>query len=352
MNQEITICGRAIGKDYPPYVVAEISANHNGCIEQAKAIIQAAVRCGADATKLQTYRPDTLTIDSKKSDFLIQEGLWAGRTLYELYEWAHTPWDWHKELFDYANANNITIFSSPFDRTAVDFLEDLNAPAYKVASFEAVDLGLIRYAASTGKPLLISTGMANFEEIEDAVQAAIDGGCKELALLHCVSGYPAPVCDYNLRTIPDLINRFGCVTGISDHTLSNVTAVTAVAQQASIIEKHFTLNRAGGGPDDSFSIEPDQMRSLVQDSKIAWEALGSVNYDRKISEAENVKFRRSLYAVRNIRAGEIFSESNVRSIRPGFGLPPKLLPMILGKKAYCDIVTGEALAHKHIAPPN
>ena len=180
MNQEITICGRAIGKDYPPYVVAEISANHNGCIEQAKAIIQAAVRCGADATKLQTYRPDTLTIDSKKSDFLIQEGLWAGRTLYELYEWAHTPWDWHKELFDYANANNITIFSSPFDRTAVDFLEDLNAPAYKVASFEAVDLGLIRYAASTGKPLLISTGMANFEEIEDAVQAAIDGGLQRI----------------------------------------------------------------------------------------------------------------------------------------------------------------------------
>ena len=352
MNQEITICGRVIGKDYSPYVVAEISANHNGCIEQAKAIIQAAARCGADAIKLQTYRPDTLTIDSKKSDFLIQEGLWAGRTLYELYECAHTPWDWHKELFDCANASNITIFSSPFDRTAVDFLEDLNAPAYKIASFEAVDLGLIGYAASTGKPLLISTGMANFEEIEEAAQAAIDGGCKELALLHCVSGYPAPACDYNLRTIPDLINRFGCVIGISDHTLSNVTAIAAVAQQASIIEKHFTLNRAGGGPDDSFSIEPDQMRSLVQDSKIAWEALGSVNYDRKTSESKNVKFRRSLYAVKNIRAGEIFSESNVRSIRPGFGLPPKLLPKILGKKANCDIITGEALAHKHIAPSN
>lgn len=350
MSPSFKISNRIVGEGMRPYVIAEMSANHNGSIEQAKCIIQAAARCGADAIKLQTYRPDTLTIDSKKSDFLIQEGLWAGRTLYELYEWAHTPWDWHKELFDCANANNITIFSSPFDRTAVDFLEDLNAPAYKIASFEAVDLGLIRYAASTGKPLLVSTGMANFEEVEEAVQAAIDGGCKELALLHCVSGYPAPACDYNLRTIPDLINRFGCVTGISDHTLSNVTAITAVAQKASIIEKHFTLNRAGGGPDDSFSIEPDQMRSLVQDSKIAWEALGSINYDRKTSESGNVKFRRSLYAVKDIRAGDVFSESNVRSIRPGFGLPVKLLPKILGAKAYCDIVTGEALAHKHIAP--
>lgn len=352
MNPSFKISNRIVGEGRRPYVIAEMSANHNGSIEQAKGIIQAAARCGADAIKLQTYRPDTLTIDSKKSDFLIQEGLWAGRTLYELYEWAHTPWDWHKELFDCANANKITIFSSPFDRTAVDFLEDLNAPAYKIASFEAVDLELIRYAASTGKPLLVSTGMANFEEIEEAVQAAIDGGCEELALLHCVSGYPAPASDYNLRTIPDLISRFGCVTGISDHTLSNVTAITAVSQKASIIEKHFTLDRAGGGPDDSFSIEPDQMRSLVQDSKIAWEALGSINYDRKTSESKNVKFRRSLYAVKNIRAGDVFSESNVRSIRPGFGLPSKFLPQILGTKAYCDIAMGEALAHKHIAPPN
>lgn len=352
MNPSFKISNRIVGEGRRPYVIAEMSANHNGSIEQAKGIIQAAARCGADAIKLQTYRPDTLTINSKKSDFLIKEGLWAGRTLYELYEWAHTPWDWHKELFDCANANKITIFSSPFDRTAVDFLEDLNAPAYKIASFEAVDLELIRYAASTGKPLLVSTGMANFEEIEEAVQAAIDGGCEELALLHCVSGYPAPASDYNLRTIPDLISRFGCVTGISDHTLSNVTAITAVSQKASIIEKHFTLDRAGGGPDDSFSIEPDQMRSLVQDSKIAWEALGSINYDRKTSESKNVKFRRSLYAVKNIRAGDVFSESNVRSIRPGFGLPSKFLPQILGTKAYCDIAMGEALAHKHIAPPN
>lgn len=352
MNASFKISNRVVGEGRRPYVIAEMSANHNGRIEQAKAIVQAAARCGADAIKLQTYRPDTLTINSKKSDFLIKEGLWAGRTLYELYEWAQTPWDWHKELFECANDNNITIFSSPFDRTAVDFLEDLNVPAYKIASFEAVDLELIQYAASTGKPLIISTGMANSEEIEEAVQAAMDGGCQQLALLHCVSGYPAPVCDYNLQTIPDLIKRFGCVTGISDHTLSNTTAIAAVALQASIIEKHFTLNRAGGGPDDSFSIEPDQMRSLVQDSKLAWEALGCVNYDRKASESGNIKFRRSLYAVKDIRAGEIFSESNVRSIRPGFGLPSKLRPKILGEKADCDICTGEALAYKHIAPSN
>jgi N-acetylneuraminate synthase len=321
-----------------------MSANHNGSIENAKMIIDSAAACGADAIKIQTYRADTITINSDKPDFAINYGLWAGCTLHELYEKAHTPWEWHVHLFEHAKKRGITIFSSPFDTTAVDLLEDLNAPAYKIASFEAVDHALIRYAASTGKPLIISTGMADAEEIEEAIQAARDGGCQELAILHCVSGYPAPASDYNLNTIPDMIRRFGCVTGLSDHTLDNTTAIAAVSLGASIIEKHFTLDRAGGGPDDSFSLEPDQLRALVKDSKLAWESLGEVDYGRKSSESGNVKFRRSLYVVHDIKAGQFIESKHIKSIRPGYGLEPKFYEKIIGMKALKDIECGSALS--------
>lgn len=329
---KIVIAGREISRNQPPYIIAELSANHNGRLETAVQIVEEAARAGADAVKLQTYRPDTITLDSDADEFKIKGGLWDGRTLYELYEEAHMPWAWHKPLFEHARKVGIPIFSSPFDNTAVDLLEDLNAPAYKIASFEAVDLPLIRYVAATGKPMIISTGMADAEEIEEAIAAARDGGCKELAILHCVSGYPAPAEDYNLRIIPDMIERFGLVTGLSDHTLDNTTAIASVVLGASIIEKHFTLNRKGGGPDDSFSLEPEDLAALCRDSKTAWKALGKVDYGRKSSEQGNVKFRRSLYFVKDMKAGDVITEECVRSVRPGFGLAPKYLDSIIGKK--------------------
>lgn len=327
----ISINKRAIGANQPPYIIAEMSANHNGNINNAFKIIEVAKSAGADAVKLQTYRPDTITLDCDSEDFQIRGGLWDGKTLYQLYSEAYMPWDWHKPLFDYAHKLGITIFSSPFDNTAIDLLEDLNAPAYKIASFEAVDLPLIKYAASTGKPMIISTGMANAEEIQEAIEAAREGGCKELAILHCVSGYPAPAADYNLRTIPDMIQRFGLVTGLSDHTIDNTTAITSIALGASIIEKHVTLDRKGGGPDDSFSLEPQELAALCRDTKTAWAALGQVDYGMKSSERGNVKFRRSLYFVKDMEAGEVITEECVRSVRPGFGLAPKLYDWIISK---------------------
>ena len=328
----IHIAERRIAADEPPYIIAELSANHNGKLETALRIIEEAKKSGADAVKLQTYTADTITLNSDADEFRIKGGLWDGRTLYDLYQEAHMPWDWHKPLFDHARNLGITIFSSPFDNTAVDLLEDLNAPAYKIASFEAVDLPLIKYVASTGKPMIISTGMADAEEIAEAIEAAREGGCKELAILHCVSGYPAPAADYNLRTITDMVKRFGLVTGLSDHTLDNTTAITSVALGASIIEKHFTLDRSGGGPDDSFSLEPAELTALCRDSKTAWQALGSVNYGRKSSEQGNAQFRRSLYFVKDLKAGDVITEDAVRSVRPGFGLAPKYLDIIVGKK--------------------
>jgi len=336
VTRDITIAGRAIGPDHQPYVIAELSANHNGSLDTALRIIEAAKQAGADAVKLQTYRPDTITLDCDSDEFRISGGLWDGRTLYDLYQEAHMPWEWHKPLFDHARSLGITIFSSPFDTTAVDLLEDLGAPAYKIASFEAVDLPLIRYAASTGKPLIISTGMADAEEIAEAIAAARDGGCRELAILHCVSGYPAPPEDYNLRTIPDMIERFGLVTGLSDHTLDNTTAIASVALGASIIEKHFTLDRSGGGPDDSFSLEPAEMAALCAGAKTAWQALGRIDYGRKSSEQGNVQFRRSLYFVKDLKAGEVITADAVRSVRPGFGLAPKYLDAVLGKRVNQD----------------
>lgn len=336
MNK-ISISRRKIGINYSPFVIAELSANHNGRIETALAIIKAAKESGADAVKLQTYRPDTITLKSDRPDFQITEGLWKGYTLWDLYDWAHTPWEWHAELFAYAKELGITIFSSPFDSTAVDLLEELDAPAYKIASFEAVDLPLIRYVASTGKPMIISTGMADAEEIEEALQAALDGGCDQVALLHCVSGYPAPAGDYNLRTIPDMAQRFGTVVGLSDHTLDNATAIASVALGASIIEKHVTLDRSGGGPDDSFSLAPRELAALCRDARTAWEALGKPNYERKQSEAPNVKFRRSLYFVRDLKAGETIKPGDLRSVRPGYGLAPKYLDEVIGRSLHVSV---------------
>ena len=332
MKPGINIAGRPIGVEHPPYVIAEMSANHNGSLETAKRIIEAAQQSGADAVKLQTYKPDTITLNCDSEEFQIHGGLWDGKTLYQLYEEAHMPWDWHRPLFDHARKVGITIFSSPFDSTAVDLLEDLNAPAYKIASFEAVDLPLITYVASTGKPMIISTGMADAQEIQEAIDAARQSGCKELAVLHCVSGYPAPAEDYNLRTIPDMIARYGVVTGLSDHTLDNTTAITSVAMGASIIEKHFTLDRSAGGPDDSFSLEPSELMALCRDTKTAWSALGKVDYGRKSSEQGNAKFRRSLYFVQPLDAGEVITTNAVRSVRPGYGLAPKFLDNIIGKR--------------------
>lgn len=336
----ISIAGRRIASDMPPYIIAELSANHNGKLETAMKIVSEAKKAGADAVKLQTYTADTITLDCDTEEFQIRGGLWDGKTLYQLYQEAHMPWDWHKPLFEHARQLGITIFSSPFDATAVDLLENLNAPAYKIASFEAVDLPLIRYVASTGKPMIISTGMADAGEIQEAIEAASEGGCRELAVLHCVSGYPAPAADYNLRTIPDMMRRFGLVTGLSDHTLDNTTAIASVALGASIIEKHFTLDRSGGGPDDSFSLEPAELTALCRDSKTAWAALGHVDYGRKSSEQGNVQFRRSLYFVKKLRAGDVITADAVRSVRPGFGVPPKRLADLIGSVTKRDVMGG------------
>lgn len=333
----IHIDGRRIAQDAPPYIIAEMSANHNGRLDTALKIIEHAKAAGADAVKLQTYTADTITLDCDAEEFQIHGGLWDGKTLYQLYQEAHMPWEWHRPLFDRARELGITIFSSPFDNTAVDLLEDLNTPAYKIASFEAIDLPLIRYVASTGKPMIVSTGMADAQEIEEAIAEAREGGCEKLAILHCVSGYPAPAADYNLRTILDMIQRYGLVVGLSDHTLDNTTAITSIALGASIVEKHFTLDRMGGGPDDSFSLEPPEMAALCRDAKTAWAALGQVDYGQKSSEQANVKFRRSLYFVKDMKAGMIITADAVRSVRPGYGLAPKHITSVVGKRLREDV---------------
>ena len=340
--EPFAIAGREIGAGRPPLVIAELSGNHNASLDRALRLIDAAADAGAEAVKLQTYTPDTITLDHDGPGFRIEGGLWDGRTLHDLYAEAQTPYAWHEALFAHARARGLIVFSSPFDETAIDLLEQLDAPAFKIASFEAVDLPLIRRAARSGKPLIVSTGMTSEAEIAEALEAA--GGPERTALLHCVSAYPARFADANLRAIPMLEARFGCPVGLSDHTPGTAAAVAATALGASIIEKHFTLARADGGPDAEFSLEPDELARLVEDCRGAWEALGEPALRRGAVESGNRQFRRSLYVVRDTPAGAALTADNVRSIRPGFGLEPKRLPDVLGRPAVRDLKRGEPLA--------
>ncbi|MEK9725448.1 MAG: pseudaminic acid synthase [Rhodospirillaceae bacterium] len=349
----VTIAGREIGPSRPPYVVAEMSGNHNGDIGRAMELMAAAAEAGADAVKLQTYTADTITIDHDGPGFTIEGGLWDGRKLHDLYGEAHTPWDWHGPLFEKGRELGVAVFSSPFDFTAVELLERLDAPAYKIASFEMIDLPLIERCAATGKPLVISTGLANKAEIDEAVAAARRGGASELIVLHCVSGYPTEPADANIRTLIDLVDSFGVVPGLSDHTHGVAVSVAAVALGACFIEKHFTLRRADGGPDAAFSLEPDELKGLVDGCRTAFDALGRVHYDPKGSEQGNAAFRRSLYVVADVAAGETLTDANVRSIRPGYGLAPKHLPDVLGRAAARALKRGDPLGWEMVegGPP-
>ena len=336
------INNRIISNQQPPYIIAELSANHNGSIERAFESIKAAKEAGVDAVKIQTYTADTMTIDCDRKEFQITGGLWDGYSLYDLYKEAQTPYEWHKRLFDYAKEIDITIFSTPFDETAVDLLEELNTPAYKIASFEMTDLPLVKYVAQTKKPMIISTGMANLEEIKEVVRVAKENGCTDLILLHCISSYPTPAEQSNLQTIPDLAERFGMITGLSDHTMGTTVATTSVALGACLIEKHFTLSRSEKGPDSEFSLEPQELKQLCIDTKIAWLALGNSGYCKKPAEESSIKFRKSVYFVKDINAGDIITKDCVRRIRPGFGLPPKFEKDIIGKTVNRNIKSGTA----------
>ncbi|RZJ01601.1 MAG: pseudaminic acid synthase [Brevundimonas sp.] len=337
------IAGRKIGAAHEPFIICELSGNHNGSLERALTMVDAAAATGCDAIKIQTYTPDTMTIESERSDFRIEGGPWDGRTLYDLYGEAHTPYEWHAALFERARQHGVIMFSSPFDTTAVDLLEELDAPAYKIASFEIVDLALIAYVARRGKPMIISTGLANLEEIERAVATVRENGNPPVVLLHCISAYPAPMNEANVRTVADIATRFGVVSGLSDHTMGSAASVTAISLGAAVVEKHFTLARADGGPDSGFSLEPDEFAALVRDCKDAWRALGAPGYQLKGSEEGNIAFRRSLYVVADVEEGAPFTDANVRSIRPGYGLEPRHLESVLGKSAARRLERGEAL---------
>lgn len=338
------IGNREIGAEHPPYIIAEMSANHLGDFDRAIRILEASADAGADAVKLQTYTADTITIDHKSDDFRIKGGLWDGRYLHDLYQEAYTPWEWHEPLISRGRELGIDVFSSPFDPTAVALLDKLDVPAIKIASFECVDLPLIQHAARTGRPLIMSTGMATLGEIDAAVKAARSESDTGLVLLHCISGYPTAPSDSNLRTIPHMAAAFDCEVGLSDHTMGTAVSVASIALGACVIEKHVTLARADGGPDGAFSLEPDELKTLVSESRIAWESLGTVGYSLKGSESGNVLLRRSLYAVTDISAGEQLTEQNCRSIRPGHGLPPKELPNVLGWHARNPIPKGTPIA--------
>lgn len=343
------INGRLISPDHPPYIIAELSANHNGSLARALETIDAAQRCGADAIKLQTYTADTLTIDCDAPDFMIKGGLWDGYKLHDLYKWAQTPFEWHQAMFEHARQRGITVFSTPFDETAIDLLESLNTPAYKIASFEIVDLPLIRYAASTGKPMIMSTGMASEAEIEEAVATARDAGCQDLMLLHCISSYPAPMDQANLRQMPELARRFGTLPGLSDHTLGTTASVAAVALGACLIEKHFTLSRTEKGPDSEFSLEPVDLIRLCTDACDAWRSLGSTGFERQAAEAGSKVFRRSIYFVRDLPAGAVVGPEDIRRIRPGMGLVPKHFDAIVGKRLKVAVQRGQATAWEMFA---
>jgi pseudaminic acid synthase len=341
---EMRIGDRLIGPGHPPFVICELSGNHNGSLARAMTMLEAAAATGADAIKLQTYTADTITLDHDGPDFLIGEGLWAGRRLHELYAEAHTPYAWHAPLFERARELGVILFSTPFDDTAVALLESLEAPAYKIASFEAVDLPLIARVAATGKPMIISTGLASLGEMREALDTARAAGATQVALLHCVSSYPAPMEEANVRTVPDLAERFGVITGLSDHTPGTAASVAAVALGACIIEKHFTLARSDGGPDAAFSLEPVEFKALVDDCKAAFAALGRPHYDTLGSEAAAAGHRRSLYVTADVARGAPLTPANVRSIRPGHGLAPKHLPAVIGRTAARDLKRGERLA--------
>lgn len=340
-----------IGLSQSPFVIAEMSGNHNRSLERALDIVGAAARAGAHAIKIQTYTPETMTIDLAGREFTIGDSgsQWAGESLYSLYEKAYTPWEWHAAIFARARELGMIAFSSPFDETAVAFLEQLGAPCYKIASFENTDIPLIRCAAATGKPLIISTGMATMAELEEAVASAREEGCRDLVLLKCTSTYPAEPLNSNLRTIADLRAHFGCEVGISDHTLGVGVSVAAVALGATVIEKHFTLDRADGGVDSAFSMEPAEMSQLVVETKCAWQALGEVTYGPTEAERKSLQYRRSLYVVEDMKQGDTFTAKNLRAIRPGLGLPPKFMKFTLGKAAARDIVRGTALSPELVA---
>jgi len=347
LNKEkiMQIANRKIGSDMPPFVIAEMSGNHNQSLERALEIVEAAAKTGAHALKIQTYTPDTMTIDLDEREFHISDpnSLWAGNSLYKLYGEAYTPWEWHKPIFDRARELGVIAFSTPFDDTAVDFLESLDVPCYKIASFENTDLPLIRRVAATGKPLIISTGMASIAELDDTVRAAREAGCKDLILLKCTSTYPATPGNTNILTIPHMRELFGCEVGLSDHTMGVGVSVASVALGATVIEKHFTLNRADGGVDSAFSMEPTEMSQLVFESERAWQALGQVSYGATEAEKKSLQYRRSLYVVQDLKAGDVLTKDNIRAIRPGLGLSTKYLDVVLGKTVKQNVKRGTAL---------
>jgi pseudaminic acid synthase len=345
MAEGLKIADRIIEKNHPPFIIAEMSGNHNQSLERALEIVEAAARSGAHALKIQTYTPDTMTIDLDEREFHISDSnsLWAGTSLYKLYGEAYTPWEWHKPIFEKARELGMISFSTPFDDSAVDFLESLDVPCYKIASFENTDLPLIRRVAATGKPLIISTGMATVAELDETVRAAREAGCKDLILLKCTSTYPATAENTNILTIPHLRDLFGCEVGLSDHTMGLGVSVASVALGATVIEKHFTLNRADGGVDSAFSMEPAEMAQLVVESDRAWQALGHVSYGPTEGEKKSLQYRRSLYIVQDIKAGDVLTKNNVHAIRPGLGLPPKYLDVILGRVVKQDVVRGTAV---------
>jgi N-acetylneuraminate synthase len=330
----ISIDNRNIGKGHQPFVIAEMSGNHNQSLDRALKIVEAAAQSGVHALKLQTYTPDTMTLDLSEGEFFIsdEKSLWKGRSLYDLYQEAHTPWEWHKPIFDRAKELGLIVFSTPFDDSAVDFLEDLDVPCYKVASFENTDLPLIRKIASTGKPMIISTGMATVAELDETVRTARQAGCNDIILLKCTSTYPATPDNTNILTIPHMRDLFGCEVGLSDHTMGLGVSVASVALGATVIEKHFTLNRADGGVDSAFSLEPAEMKALVEETERAWQGLGHIQYGPTSKEKKSMAFRRSLYICKDLKAGDVLSRENVRAIRPGHGLAPKFFDLVMGKK--------------------
>lgn len=337
----ISILNRSIGSCCPPYVIAELSANHNGSLKRALETIDAAKACGADAIKLQTYTADTMTIDCDREEYRIRGGLWDGYKLYDLYKWAQTPYEWHQRMFEHARSIGVTVFSTPFDESAVDLLRSLDAPAYKIASFELLDLPLIQYTAQAGKPMIMSTGMASESEIEEALIAARKAGCQEIVLLHCISSYPAPIEQANLRAVQTIAERFDVPVGLSDHTFGSTAAVAAVALGACVVEKHFTLSRTDKGPDSEFSLEPVEFERLCRDVRDAWSALGNGGFTRQAAETASRVFRRSICYVKDLPAGHLLTAHDIRRIRPGYGLPPKYFDELLGRTLKASVMRGQ-----------